>query len=166
MSSQSDCGTSCTSVCIHPQCTFIQCVSWLSLHYCHLLDVLGLLCIYMSCHSSGLIILHSKYPQSSPTTPPNSVSKDQAGVAPSAGGGPTRRSSSRKRTRPSPYERPNKSTRTTRSMEVGVCVCTCVCVCVHVCVCVCVCVYVCVCCLLYTSPSPRDATLSRMPSSA
>ena len=25
---------------------------------------------------------------------------------------------------------------------------------------------VCVCCLLYTSPSPRDATLSRMPSSA
>ena len=29
---------------------------------------------------------------------------------------------------------------------------------------VCVCVY-CV-CLLYTSPSPRDATLSRMPSSA
>ena len=24
----------------------------------------------------------------------------------------------------------------------------------------------CVCCLLYTSPSPRDATLSRMPSSA
>ena len=34
--------------------------------------------------------------------------------------------------------------------------------CVHVCVCVCVCV----CCLLYTSPSPRDATLSRMPSSA
>ena len=32
--------------------------------------------------------------------------------------------------------------------------------------CVCVCVCVCVCCLLYTSPSPRDATLSRMPSSA
>ena len=31
---------------------------------------------------------------------------------------------------------------------------------------VCVCVRVCVCCLLYTSPSPRDATLSRMPSSA
>ena len=31
------------------------------------------------------------------------------------------------------------------------------------CVCVCVCT---VCCLLYTSPSPRDATLSRMPSSA
>ena len=31
---------------------------------------------------------------------------------------------------------------------------------------VCVCVCVCVCCLLYTSPSPRDATLSRMPSSA
>ena len=30
----------------------------------------------------------------------------------------------------------------------------------------CVCVCVCVCCLLYTSPSPRDATLSRMPSSA
>ena len=29
-----------------------------------------------------------------------------------------------------------------------------------------VCVCVCVCCLLYTSPSPRDATLSRMPSSA
>ena len=28
------------------------------------------------------------------------------------------------------------------------------------------CVCVCVCCLLYTSPSPRDATLSRMPSSA
>ena len=27
-------------------------------------------------------------------------------------------------------------------------------------------VSVCVCCLLYTSPSPRDATLSRMPSSA
>ena len=27
-------------------------------------------------------------------------------------------------------------------------------------------VCVCVCCLLYTSPSPRDATLSRMPSSA
>ena len=26
--------------------------------------------------------------------------------------------------------------------------------------------YVCMCCLLYTSPSPRDATLSRMPSSA
>ena len=24
----------------------------------------------------------------------------------------------------------------------------------------------CMCCLLYTSPSPRDATLSRMPSSA
>ena len=40
--------------------------------------------------------------------------------------------------------------------------CVCVCVCVFVCVCVCVCV----CCLLYTSPSPRDATLSRMPSSA
>ena len=33
-------------------------------------------------------------------------------------------------------------------------------------VCVCVCVCVCACCLLYTSPSPRDATLSRMPSSA
>ena len=32
----------------------------------------------------------------------------------------------------------------------------------HVCVCVCDCVH----CLLYTSPSPRDATLSRMPSSA
>ena len=31
---------------------------------------------------------------------------------------------------------------------------------------VCVNVCVCVCCLLYTSPSPRDATLSRMPSSA
>ena len=28
------------------------------------------------------------------------------------------------------------------------------------------CVCVCVCCLLYTSPSPRDATLYRMPSSA
>ena len=28
------------------------------------------------------------------------------------------------------------------------------------------CELVCVCCLLYTSPSPRDATLSRMPSSA
>ena len=27
-------------------------------------------------------------------------------------------------------------------------------------------VTLCVCCLLYTSPSPRDATLSRMPSSA
>ena len=39
-----------------------------------------------------------------------------------------------------------------------------VCVCVPFCVSVCVCV--CVCCLLYTSPSPRDATLSRMPSSA
>ena len=32
---------------------------------------------------------------------------------------------------------------------------------------VCTCVYsTCTCCLLYTSPSPRDATLSRMPSSA
>ena len=41
-----------------------------------------------------------------------------------------------------------------------------VCVCVCVCVCTSVCVYMCVCCLLYTSPSPRDATLSRMPSSA
>ena len=30
---------------------------------------------------------------------------------------------------------------------------------------VCAC-YVYICCLLYTSPSPRDATLSRMPSSA
>ena len=76
---------------------------------------------------------------------------------------------------------------------LGVCVCVCVCVCACVCVCVCVraCVRVCVCvrvvgmcinqsdeasdlktvkesyiCLLYTSPSPRDATLSRMPSSA
>ena len=29
-----------------------------------------------------------------------------------------------------------------------------------------VCVCVCVCCLLYTSPSPRDISLSRMPSSA
>ena len=28
------------------------------------------------------------------------------------------------------------------------------------------CVFVCVCCLLYTSPSPRDMTISRMPSSA
>ena len=28
------------------------------------------------------------------------------------------------------------------------------------------CVYVCVCCLLYTSPSPRDSGISRMPSSA
>ena len=37
---------------------------------------------------------------------------------------------------------------------------------VHVLISVCVCVCVCVCCLLYTSPSPRDATLSRMPSSA
>ena len=46
-----------------------------------------------------------------PVTPPNSASKDAAG-------GPTTRSSSRKRTRPSPYDRPNKSTRTTRSMEV------------------------------------------------
>ena len=27
-------------------------------------------------------------------------------------------------------------------------------------------IHVCLCCLLYTSPSPRDATLSRMPSSA
>ena len=33
--------------------------------------------------------------------------------------------------------------------------------CVHV-----VCVCVCVCCLLYTSPSPRDCIVSRMPSSA
>ena len=33
------------------------------------------------------------------------------------------------------------------------------CICMQVCVCECV-------CLLYTSPSPRDATLSRMPSSA
>ena len=32
--------------------------------------------------------------------------------------------------------------------------------------CVCVCVCVCVCCLLYTSPSPRDRLVSRMPSSA
>ena len=32
--------------------------------------------------------------------------------------------------------------------------------------CVCMCVCVCVCCLLYTSPSPRDGLLSRMPSSA
>ena len=32
--------------------------------------------------------------------------------------------------------------------------------------CVCVCACVCVCCLLYTSPSPRDRTTSRMPSSA
>ena len=59
------------------------------------------------------------------------------------------------------------------------CVCVCVCMCgVYMCgseyvLCVCV---VCTCvvlqigsiitCLLYTSPSPRDATLSRMPSSA
>ena len=52
------------------------------------------------------------------------------------------------------------------------CVCVrvyvCVCVCVRLCVCVCVRVYVrvCACCLLYTSPSPRDMTISRMPSSA
>ena len=80
-------------------------------------------------------------------------------------------------------------------MCVYVCVCVCMCVCVCVCVCVRVRVRVCVCvcnsqcpyqiqlsidstyiwykliwlfniCLLYTSPSPRDATLSRMPSSA
>ena len=44
------------------------------------------------------------------------------------------------------------------------CVCTCLCVCACVCVCVCVCV--CMCCLLYTSPSPRDSGISRMPSSA
>ena len=43
-------------------------------------------------------------------TPPNSATKD------SSAGGPTTRSSSRKRTRPSPYDRPNKSTRTTRNM--------------------------------------------------
>lgn len=52
-----------------------------------------------------------KSKQRAPVTPPNSASKDAAG-------GPTTRSSSRKRTRPSPYDRPNKSTRTTRSMEV------------------------------------------------
>ena len=38
--------------------------------------------------------------------------------------------------------------------------------CVCMCACVCVCVCVCVCCLLYTSPSPRDRLVSRMPSSA
>ena len=37
---------------------------------------------------------------------------------------------------------------------------------VCVCVCVCVCFVLKIICLLYTSPSPRDATLSRMPSSA
>ena len=42
------------------------------------------------------------------------------------------------------------------------------CTCVHMCVCIYVYIYIYVCifCLLYTSPSPRDATLSRMPSSA
>ena len=45
-----------------------------------------------------------------------------------------------------------------RKAMLGVCVC--------VCVCVCLCVSVCVCCLLYTSPSPRDLFISRMPSSA
>ena len=39
-------------------------------------------------------------------------------------------------------------------------------VCVRACVRVCVRVCVCVCCLLYTSPSPRDSGISRMPSSA
>ena len=43
-------------------------------------------------------------------------------------------------------------------IHMRMCTCVCVCVCVYVCVCVC--------CLLYTSPSPRDSTQSRMPSSA
>ena len=67
------------------------------------------------------------------------------------------------------------------------CVCVCLCVCVYVCVYACMHTHICTLCslcsynslpilrychfcpnfcLLYTSPSPRDATLSRMPSSA
>ncbi len=52
------------------------------------------------------------------------------------------------------------------SVCVCVSVCLCVCVCVCLCVCVCVCVCLCVCGRLYTSPSTRDRTRSRMPSSA
>ena len=54
----------------------------------------------------------------------------------------------------------NTHTAVSNSARARECVCVCVCVGVGVGVCVCVC------CLLYTSPSPRDCIVSRMPSSA
>ena len=57
-------------------------------------------------------------------------------------------------------EHENLRSLTTYCISICVCVCACVRACVRACACVCVC------CLLYTSPSPRDISGSRMPSSA